>query len=252
MEGTLNNTVPHIAVVLHVHDDPALEHQVQLWVEACRIQLLHHVAPAWAPWADPPGVFYYGKAMDLPADQAAVVGIFADAEMPDAAGYHSALGSTVIGAVDLSRSSRPSRTLSHEICEIYGNAYLDRWLPGPAAGRLYAAELCDPVQRVDYTINVELLGERASITVGDFLMPGWFERQEPGMPLRSRSWCSAVAQPFEIAPGGYQIALDQATDSILYLPARNDAIARNAIERPLSRTRSISNRIVVPHEGARR
>lgn len=241
------NTVPHIAVVLHVHDDPELERRVQFWVEAARLQLLHHVAPSWQPWAPPPGVFYYGKAMHLPSDQAAVVGIFADAEVADAAGYHTALGRTVIGAVDLSRSSKPSRTLSHEVCEIYRNAYLDEWFPGPVEGRLYAAELCDPCQRVDYQIEVEVAGESATVTVGDFLMPAWFDRRAAGT-VQALTWCGAVGEPFEIAPGGYQIALDQATDSILYLPARNDAISRASIERPLSRTKAISNRITIPHK----
>jgi hypothetical protein len=241
------NTVPHIAVVLHVEDDPELEKQVVLWTEACRKQLLEHVAPAWADWADAPGVFYYGVSQHIPSDAAAVVGIYGDGFNPDAAGYHAAIGRQVIGVVDLGRSSKPSRTLSHEITEIYGNAYLDRWLPGPVAGRAYAAELCDPCQRQDYQIDVNVMGEHASVTVGDFVMPMWFGLS-PGRTYHGLTWCNAVRTPFEIAPGGYQIALEG--DNILYLPARNEGVARASIERPLSRTRLISTGVKVQHEEA--
>lgn len=236
----MSNTVPHIAVVLHVQGDPALERQVALWTEACRIQLREHVAPAWGDWAEPPGVFYYGTAAALPADQAAVVGIFRDAGNADAAGYHLAVGDLVLGAVDLSRSQIPSRTLSHEVCEIYRNAYLDEWLPGPAIGREYAVELCDPVQRIDYTIRASLLGESADVVVGDFVGPGWFDL--PGLKHQT-SWTGAARAPFHIAPGGYQIALEG--DRILYLPARDDAIALSSITRPLSRTKLISDGVRV-------
>jgi hypothetical protein len=236
-------TVPHIAVVLHVLDDPELTKQVAFWTEACRIQMEKHIAVAWAGFAPPPGVFFYGTAAAIPEDQAAVVGVFADAFNPEAAGYHSAVGELVVGAVDLSRSMNPSRTLSHECCEIFRNAYLDAWLPGPVPGRLYAAELCDPVQRNSYKIKADIMGETMEVEVGDFVTPAWFDPKADGI----RSWCGTVGKAFEIAPGGYQVALEG--DEILYLPARGEAIGRNAIERPLSRTKLISNRVQVKRKG---
>jgi hypothetical protein len=238
-------TVPHIAVVLHVQGEPELEREVVFWVEACRKQLLEDVAVGWGDWANPPGVFFYGVSERIPSNEAAVVGIFSDANNPEAAGYHSAVGKMVLGAVDLSRSRSPSRTLSHELCEIYRNAYLNAWLPSPVEGRAYAAELCDPVQRSEYRIEATVLGESRQVTVGDFLMPGWFGLPNPQAGSSKRTWCDTVGQPFEIAPGGYQIALEG--DSILYLPARNEAIARASIDRPLSRTKQISQGITIPH-----
>lgn len=243
----MGKTVPHIAIVLHVMDDPELERQVALWTEACRRQLLEHVVPSWGGWAPAPGVFFYGAGMEIPAEAAGVIGIMHDAMNPEAGGYHAAIGNRVFGAVDLSRSAMPSRTLSHEVCEMFRNAYLDEWLPGPVEGRHYAAELCDPCQRQDYTIEVDILGEKAEVTVGDFLLPAWFGlSNNPAAPIGmfQRTWCSSVYEAFEIAPGGYQIALEG--DSILYLPARGDAVARASIERPLSRTKAISNRITIP------
>ncbi len=236
-------TVPHIAVVLHVLDDPELTKQVALWTEACRIQMARDVAVAWKGFAAPPGVFFYGTAAAIPNDQAAIVGVFADAFNPEAAGYHSATGDLVIGAVDLSRSSNPQRTLSHECCEIFGNAFLDAWVPGPVPGRLYARELCDPVQRQGYTIDVDVLGEKASVTVADFVTPAWFDPNEKDL----RDWCGAVKDAFEIAPGGYQVAREG--DEILYLPARGEAIGRATIDRPLSRTKLISDGVRVKRKG---
>lgn len=233
-------TVSHIAVVLHVLDDPELTKQVALWTEACRIQMEKHVAVAWQGFAPPPGVFFYGTAAAIPNDQAAVVGVFADAFNPEAAGYHAAVGDLVMGAVDLSRSANPSRTLSHECCEIFRNAYLDAWLPGPVAGRLYAVELCDPVQRNDYRIAVDIMGEKADVTVADFVTPAWFE---PAQISGLRSWCGSVAKAFDIAPGGYQVAREG--DNILYLPARGEAIGKATIDRPLSRTKLISDGVRV-------
>jgi hypothetical protein len=240
-------TVPHIAVVLHVEGDPELEKQVVFWTEACRRQLLEHVAPSWGAWAAPPGVFFYGVSQHIPSDQAAVIGIYSDGFNPDAAGYHAAIGKQVIGVVDLSRSAKPSRTLSHEISEIYRNAYLDQWLPSPREERQYAAELCDPVQRVDYEIEAEVLGQRRSVTVGDFLRPAWFGQPNPE-GSNEMSWCQAIDLPWKIAPGGYQIALEG--DSIVYLPAQNEGVARSSLDRPLSRTRLISRGIVIPHPEA--
>lgn len=236
-------TVPHIAVVLHVLDDPELTKQVAFWTEACRIQMEKHVAVAWQGFAPPPGVFFYGTAAAIPEDQAAVIGVFADAFNPEAAGYHSAVGELVIGAVDLSRSSNPARTLSHECCEIFRNAYLDAWLPSPVPGRLYAAELSDPVQRSGYTIKADIMGETMDVPVADFVTPAWFDPEATGL----RSWCGAVGKAFEIAPGGYQVALEG--DNILYLPARGEAIGRATIDRPLSRTKLISDRVQVKRKG---
>ena len=231
---------PHISVVLHVKDDPALERDVVAWVEACRVQLAAHVAPAWG-WDDAPGVFYYGTAEGMPPAEAAVIGIFRDARNPEAAGYHAAIGQRVIGAVDLSRSDSPSRTLSHEIVEIYRNAFLDQWLPGPIPDRAYAAELCDPVQTISYTVRVNVLGEDRIVEVADFLLPSWF-----GITRGEHyDHCRCIGDRFTIAPGGYQIAREG--DSILWLPAKNDAVRANAVHRPLSRTSLISTGVTVDH-----
>ncbi len=240
------NTVPHIAVVLHVTGDPQLERDAVFWTEACNIQMREHIAPAWGDFAPAPGVFFYGTAEGIPANAAGVVGIFRDAYNPDAAGYHAVIGDLVFGAVDLSRSSNPSRTLSHECAEIFGNAWLDRWVAGPVPGRFYAQELGDPTQRIEYEIEAEVLGERRRVVVSDFVTPEWFDL--PGPNAGRRNFCRSIRNAFEIAPGGYQIARED--DNILYLPARNEGVRAASITRPLSRTKLISDGVVVARKEA--
>jgi hypothetical protein len=245
-------TVPHIAVVSHV---AGLERDAVAWTEAVRLQMRDHVAPAWGAFAPVPGVFFYGAGDGLPADAVAVIGIFEDAGVAEAAGYHSALGKIAMGAVDLSRSDSPSRTLSHEALELYRNAYLDAWAPGPdstPAHLDYAVELCDPVEAISYHVDVSVLGEERSIEVSDFILPAWWD-SNPNIDA-ARDFCSCVRHPFEIAPGGYQIATD-IDDNVIYLPARGEGVHAAKVARPLSRTLQITQGIRIPRpphaEGAK-
>lgn len=242
----MSNSVPHIAVICHV-DDPLIESQAAIWTEACRQQMLRHVGPAWVDFAPPPGIFYYGSAKGIPDDATAIIGIVGEGNDPDAAGYHALSGQLVYGLVDMSRSAVPPRTLSHELCEMFGNPFLDRWVKVPydlGLRREYARELCDPVQRNSYFIEIEWFGQKMSVEVADFLLPGWFDTT-PGI---KRTYADSVKDPFAIAPGGYQVAREG--DDILYLPARGGAVARSAINRPFSRTGRISQGITVKRKEA--
>lgn len=239
--------IPHIAVQLHVAGDNELAKEVAFWIEATNIQLREHFTPAWGDYiGKPPAVFLYDTAEGIPADAAAVVGIFRDAGNDEAAGYHAAMGRLAIGAVDLSRSTSPSRTLSHEGAEIGGNAWLDEWVESPTKGRLFAREVCDPVQRNGYMIKATIFGETREVFVGDFVTPEWFGLKGPNKGRLSH--LNVPLKPFEVAPGGYQVALEN--DTILYLPARGEAIGHNTISRPLSRTVQITKRVTIPHQEA--
>jgi hypothetical protein len=233
-------TVPHIAVVYH-GNNRATETDVIFATEACRKQLLEHAGPAWHDWAPPPGIHYYGRADGIPTDEAAVVSVVHDARLQEAAGFHAAIGRRVFGVVDLSRTDSLSRTLSHECLEIYGNAFLDEWWPLPhRPGRHYAAELCDPVQRVGYGITVQMSREYRTITVGDFVLPAWSDPSLSG----PKTFRDSVRGSFEVAPGGYQIARED--DTILYVHAPGGAVAASSVTRPLSRTSLITQGVVVP------
>ncbi len=229
----------HIAVVLGVEGDPELEREVVFWVEACRIQMRDHIAPAWARLAPPPGIFYYSSSDQLADETVGCVVILRDAGVDGAAGLHSIIGRKPIGVVDLSRSALPSRTLSHEIAEMYGNPYLDRWYPMPNGWEV-AAELGDPVQRSQYNIDAEILGQHRDVVVSDFVTPAYFDPGASG----PRSHQQAVDEPFGIAPGGYLVARNDG--QIIYLPAKGEGVHAAAISRPFSRTAQLAAGTKIP------
>jgi hypothetical protein len=221
--------ITHIAV--YNHSTVAKDDEVAWWVAAVAKQLREHVAPLWGVT---PGMAFYGHAERIPADQAAILGIVDDDGNADSAGYHSQLGSRVFGLVDMSQSKHPSVTLSHEALEMFGNPRLDRKVDGPK-GRTYYVELGDPVQRDEYGIEVELLGQTRIIPVSDFVLPKWF-----GLPIlkphdgRTTYLDTHELEPFEIAQGGYQIA--EAPDGEVLFLSRGEARMSQASG---SRTRRI-------------
>lgn len=228
----------HIAVLNHtplMDDKDAAFH-----VEAVRIQLRDHVAPAWDKEA--PGMMFYGKAEKLKADEAALLSYVTDDGNADSAGYHAELAGLVYGLVDVQQSRRPSVTLSHEGNEMYGNARLNRVVRGPK-DRLYYVELNDPVQRQTYKIKVTLFGESRDVEVSDFVFPAWFGMTNPDGSSK-RTYLDQPVQPFEIAPGGYQIA-QEADGQILFLSKSGEFAARHS-------KHSRTSRILQGRDGVRR
>lgn len=219
---------PHLGVVL---TSKRIDYrEAAFWTEAVRIQLRDHVA---GPWGLPaPGVQLYTPDTFVPVAEGMLIVIADDDGNDDTAGYHTPLG----GLVDVGQSRVPSRTLSHEALEMYGNWALDRWRGPDARGRLHAMELCDAVQRVGYPVAVDLYGERRSVEVADFIYPQWFDRDWPSDRL---SHCGAVSAPFEIAPGGYSIALDG--DDVVYLahPEAGMNVGRSKVSKRSRTTRIV-------------
>jgi hypothetical protein len=196
----LNYKTPaHLSIVLS--GKLAGNREVAFAVEACRIQLQDHAARVWG--LPTPGVFFYSEDQFTPAKEGAVVAIVDDDGNDSAAGFHSYFSDMPFGLVDLHQSAIFSRTLSHECLELWANAFLDRWIPGPN-GLDYAVELCDPCQRQDYLIPVELFGETRDVVVSDFVTPRWFGVAETLHP--SCTYGAHIAEPFKLAFGGYAIA----------------------------------------------
>lgn len=193
----------HIAVLNHT--SLMKDYDAAFHVEAARIQLRDHIAPAWDQEA--PGLMFYGTAERLKNDEAALLAYVTDDGNADSAGYHSAIGNLVYGLVDVQQSRRPSVTLSHEAGEMYGNAYLNRLVPGPK-NRLYYVELMDPCQRQIYNISVTLFGITRNVEVSDFVFPAWFGFTNPD-GSNKMTYLGQSLKEFETAPGGYQIAQEQ-------------------------------------------
>lgn len=224
----------HIAVVCHSADRDVLA-LAPFWAEAVRVQMQLHVGPTWGAWAQPPSVFYYGRAPLVPEGVAGVIGLVDDGGVAAAAGYHEVIGRRPFGIVDLSRSTCPSRTLSHEALEMFRNGWLDEWLPWHGRpGWMVAAEICNPVQAQGYTVEAQVGTRREPVVVSDFVLPSWFGSSAYG-------WGNHLGNcaPGMIAPGGYQIARDL-NDQIALVADGEGVVAWTPWKSsPYSRTRQI-------------
>ena len=209
----------HIAIVNHSRTASSAD--VAFWTEAARIQL-QDVARVWG--IDPPGVFFYGPSTEIPPVEAGVIGIVDDDANATSAGYHSVVGRLVFGLVDLGQALIPSRTLSHEVIEMVVNPRLDWWVSGPQ-GLLLAVEACDPVQRSEYKIPVDVLGMRREVVVSNFVTPSWFGLRTSTM----LDWLGNVPAPWTVEFGGYVIA--QQDGKITHLGDRVAAARKTELSR---------------------
>jgi hypothetical protein len=96
-------------------------------------------------------------------------------------------------------------TMSHEVLEMIADPGVNLYADGyyiTKTGRHMSAfipyEVCDPVQENTYEINGR--------TMSDFVVPEWFEYEHKRNSMRF-SFLDAVAEPFELAPGGYTDAV---------------------------------------------
>lgn len=228
----------HIAVVNNHsrHSD----HDIAFEVAAAAIQLREHVAPLWD--GEPPGLQFYGTAEHAPGDKAAVLGYVNDDGNADSAGYHTAAGRFVYGLIDVGQSRVPSVTLSHEACEMYGNPHLDRKIVGKS-GRAYYVELNDPVQRQTYFIEVTLFGETRRVEMSDFVLPSWFGLPQPAAAGTRTTYLGQPLAPFEIAPGGYQIA-EEPDGGIVFLASADPTAGASLRRSKHSRTMRILDQLV--------
>jgi hypothetical protein len=87
-----------------------------------------------------------------------------------------------------------SVTLSHELCELVGDAPANKWVDGPT-GADFAYELCDAVEGDSYEID--------GVSVSNFLLQAFFDpHAEKGSRL---DFLSKLTRPFSMTRGGYQI-----------------------------------------------
>lgn len=177
------------------------DREAAFWVEACRLQLVNDVCPAWG--LVPPGAALYPKGGTFPASTALVVLLVDDDGDPRAAGLHGIIGDMPYVLIDAHQSANPCRTLSHEFCETAVNQYLGRWTtPIVVGGKAYRypLEVCDPVEADEYTVPVQLLGEWRACDVSDFVLPSWFD---PTSTADKHDHLGVLGRPLELADGGY-------------------------------------------------
>jgi hypothetical protein len=130
-------------------------------------------------------------------------------QAPGAIAYHDKNGNAVptayLALSTCSTLDEVSQAISHEICEIGGDAPCDLWVDS-GTGQEYAHELSDAVQGNTYTID--------TIVVSDFVLPSFFS------PGASSPYCFTQAMgvggnypsaPLQTTSGGYQIVRTSGT-----------------------------------------
>ncbi len=166
-------------------------------VHALGVQLSRDVAPAHGLV---PALEYVppGKS---PSGPACIARIMAKSDTPGAAAYHDLdeAGAPFIKAFEDSTSgvlqgvNSLAAALSHEFCEVVGDASANLWADGPGSVS-HALELCDATQGDVYEIE--------GVTVANFLYRAYFAQGSAGVKL---DHLGLIKRPFETRKGGYQI-----------------------------------------------
>ncbi len=206
------NQLTHI-VVKNFSKTPNSE--IAYWVDAVNFQLKEHVAPMWDK--NPPGVIFYDVNTATFPDDLGYVAIVDDDGREQANGYHTVIGRTAYGFVDVGQADEPSRTLSHEVLEMYVNPNLTRWVQAHDQ-KFYSVEICDAVQRSQYFIETNLWGlaEPKQIMVSNFVTPNWY-----GDMIGPYDYLRQLAMPFDIQSEGYAITSDKLIGKIQAVDAAN-------------------------------
>ncbi len=126
-------------------------------------------------------------------------------DTPDQAaalGYHEMTSTgvplgKVFAGLDIDSGSSWTVTLSHELLEMLGDPWIN-WCAESPDGRLFALEVCDPVEADD--LGYEIGGVRLS----DFITPAWFEPTQADRV----DFMKRISRQLELAPGGYISILD--------------------------------------------
>lgn len=161
-------------------------------------QLAEHVAPVWG--LTPALEFVPKGEKPTPGSMPATLSDTSD--VPGAAGYHDESDDgipfikifTFDGSSATTGRDAVSVTLSHEGCELTGDAPANKWADGPD-GADYAFELCDPVEGDTYEID--------GVAMSNFVYPAYFDpKAAPGAKL---DYLEKLSAPFSMTPGGYLI-----------------------------------------------
>lgn len=196
------NYVSHVAVL---DKSGLLDDRVgQMITEGYRGPEMDRFCSAWG--LPIPGLAVYPASHDQAIKEEAAL-IFVDhGNEPNAFGWHTALGISVFGYIDVGmckRFSEPiSRVFGHELWEMLLDPPAALWQPGPG-GALYAKEACDPVQAYSRTRRVEhpVLGADY-VEIADYILPTWFDAGNTRGPWSDQGYAPGA---FQDAEGGYHL-----------------------------------------------
>jgi len=187
----------HVAIV-GLSPDAIRLVDLQLAAAAVLVQLTRDVARVW-PIA--PSTIAVVASLDEVPEGALAVAVLPDPDLAGKLGYHRVGPDGRAYARVFTRDrTRDEITvlLSHEIIEATIDPLVNLWA-GDLDDTLFAVEVCDPVQRDSYDLE---LGERA-VRVSNFVTPAWFNPHRAAFDgLDHLNLCAA---PFEVREGGYVV-----------------------------------------------
>lgn len=185
--------------------------QVAKILDAVEQQWNLHVIPTWG--FEPEALVLFPGIMKLDPNKRQFI-VIDTSDVAGAAGYHELTsGGEPIGyafvKTTLDAGMHPSVTISHEILEMAGDAFIDtanQWSDLPNALFL-SQELCDPVEddSLGYLIN--------GVLVSDFVLPRYFVNDTLPHPLTGGAsgmydFMGHLTTPNTLATGGYQLTWD--------------------------------------------
>lgn len=199
----------NIKIAIINHCNALNDDEVSKAVAALQKQVRQDFAPAWGVDAD---LTFVPGDNDPPSDHWWLL-IMNRSDDPSLTGSHNLnpeglpTGRVFVKS-DLEKQLKWTVTASHELLEMLADPAINLSIfveSGPATGKLYAYEICDPCEGDSYGYDID------GITVSDFVFPAWFEPfREPGTQFDFRK---KIQKPLELLPGGYIGVLDIKSDA---------------------------------------
>jgi hypothetical protein len=196
-------------------------------VEACKTQLVQHVAPLWqkGTWdivsGQPENVGIPIVILDNP-DQAGALGYHT--ESPGGKMWGRVFVRPVLASKGtmLSGAMSVSAVLSHEVIEAFCDPNVNLWAQR-GDGQLIAYEACDPVENDSYEVTIS---SGAKVSVSNFVLPTWFDALAPGDV--KFDYMSKLKAPFAMSKGGYIVIMNPKTGSVKNVFGSEEAEALHA------------------------
>jgi hypothetical protein len=192
---------PTIAVLNHC--SVLSDQEVQAIVAALQKQVDNDWFPLWGSTAN----LQFVARRQAPPAGSWWLAFLDNSDQAGALGYHDVtseglpLGKVFAGS-DKQFGYSPSVTASHELLEMLGDPDINLTAlvdTGQGTGRLYAYEVCDPVEADNLGYDID------RVMVSDFVLPGYFESFRTIGPFDFKNH---LDKPFQLAPGGYISYMD--------------------------------------------
>jgi hypothetical protein len=192
------------------HSAKVSEADLNLIVEACKVQLTRDAAPLFGkvPWD-----------VKIGGDDGFPIAIFDDADNAGALGYHTQdpsgktwgrVFTTPIlnnGGTIMKGFKSISTVLSHEILEAFYNPYVNLWA-NRGNVTFVAVEVCDPVESDCYEIVVN----NVAVSVSNFVLDVWFDSAMKN--AKRYDFLNKLAAPLTLSRGGYNVIFNSETGEV--------------------------------------